>query len=211
MLALPAHYEAEGVAADYRRRFSKSPARVLSHFLEMRMLAKALRIAGRSIRLLDVPCGAGRLVPTLSAHAQHVVCVDAAAAMLREARVHVGSEAGAAFARASAFTLPFADAAFDVAVCWRLLHHFDETASRRRLLAELRRVARAAVVLSFSDAETPRGKRLVARAPRAGRRTALTRDALALELSGSGLAPRRFFRLFGPLSSVACVVATPAT
>jgi SAM-dependent methyltransferase len=200
-----AHYEDPETAADYRRRFSKSWTRRVSNRLELRMLGRALRRAGTSERMLDVPCGAGRLLPVLRAHGRELVAVDGARAMLDEARRGTAGP-GVRFVHASAFDLPFMDKAFDVAVCWRLIQHFPDPADRRRLLVELARVTRRAIVLSFSDAGTARARRLEKRARRRGGRVAIGREELAAEVGACGMRPDRFYRLFGPLSVVAAVV-----
>jgi ubiquinone/menaquinone biosynthesis C-methylase UbiE len=214
--ATSTHYEDVRTAADYRARFSKSWTRRLSNRLELRMLRRALARLGGCEAILDVPCGAGRLTTTLQSRASDVCSVDAARAMLDEARglarrrreAAAGGPCGVPtrFVRASAFRLPFADRAFDVSVCWRLLQHFADPAERARLLCELARVTRRAIVLSFSDAGTGRARRL-ARRPRAKPgRVAIGRDELAAEIAACGLAPERFYRLFGPLSVVGAVL-----
>jgi ubiquinone/menaquinone biosynthesis C-methylase UbiE len=202
-----AHYENAATAADYRARFSKSWTRRLSNRLELRMLRKALERAGSGGRVLDVPCGAGRLTTTIAAHAREVVAVDAARAMLLEARRTAAvAAAGPAFVNASAFALPFSDGAFDLSVCWRLLQHFESAADRARILRELARVTRKAMVLSFSDAETGRARRLARRSRTKPGRVAITRGDLAAELESCGLRAERFYRLFGPLSVVGAVL-----
>jgi hypothetical protein len=50
--------------------------------------------------------------------------------------------------------LLFADGAFDTAVCWRLLHHVTDPATRVRILAGLCASAGGAVVVTFADAGT---------------------------------------------------------
>jgi ubiquinone/menaquinone biosynthesis C-methylase UbiE len=48
---------------------------------------------------------------------------------------------------ANALKLPFRDASMDIVVCSQVLHHFDDEGARR-LIAELNRVARHAVIVS---------------------------------------------------------------
>lgn len=92
---------------------------------------------------LDVPCGAGRLADFVQARGGVWTGCDLSAAMLDEAR-----DAGARrVLRAHASALPFADASFDSALCFRFLHHL-EGELQATLVAELARVARARVVLS---------------------------------------------------------------
>lgn len=191
----------EGAAA-YRRKYESSLARRWSNRRELGAVDAALTQAQTSGRVLDCPCGAGRLTPTLLAHAQHVTAVDLAPTMVAEAQDALAAQARAGrvdFAVASADRLPFADGAFDTAVCHRLLHHLADPADRAGVLRELRRVARRRVVLSFSDATTWKawiqGLRRVQR-----RRTILTPTQIAAEARAQGLvlegAPRRLSSLF---------------
>jgi SAM-dependent methyltransferase len=204
--AAHARYEQPGVAPEYRARFSKSLWRRLANRLELVMLGRALRDAGPCERMLDVPCGAGRLAPALLVRTRTLVCADAAAAMLAEARAALGDRARLARARVEA--LPFPDRAFDVTVCWRLLHHFREGSTRLRILGELARVTRGAVVLSFWDAGTARARR-IGRRPRGSGRVAITRERLAEEAEAAGLAAGRFFRLSGAFSALGAAVLRP--
>jgi len=50
---------------------------------------------------------------------------------------------------ASVHQLPFADQTFAGTLCMRLLHHIPESEERRRILAELRRVSKGPVIVSF--------------------------------------------------------------
>jgi SAM-dependent methyltransferase len=146
----------EGAAA-YRRKYEASLTRRWSNRRELRAVDRALTRAAASGRLLDCPCGAGRLTPTLLGHAEHVTAVDLSPTMVAEARDALAVQARAGrvdFAVASADRLPFPDAAFDTVVCHRLLHHLGLAADRAAVLREVRRVARRRVVLSFSDAST---------------------------------------------------------
>lgn len=100
--------------------------------------------AGETV--LDLPCGAGRLLPLLRDHFGHrVVQADGALAMLRTA-----DERGRASERvqADALAMPFADAAVDGVVVFRFLHHLAPQA-QRHVVAEACRVARRFVVVSF--------------------------------------------------------------
>ena len=148
-------------------------------------------------------------MPTLLGVAEHVTAVDLSPEMVKQAREALAAEAAAGrvdFAVASADRLPFPDKAFDTVVCHRLLHHLADPAARAAVLREAARVARRAVVASFSDATT-----LKARLQRLGgvkrRRTVLHPADFAAEAQRQGLtldgAP---IRLFGPLSLVAVAV-----
>jgi len=191
----------EGAAA-YRRKYESSPTRRWSNRRELLAVARALERAGASGRLLDCPCGAGRLVPTLLERAPHVTAVDLSPTMVAEAQDALAAQAKAGrvdFAVASADRLPFEDGAFDTVVCHRLLHHLAEPADRAAVLKELRRVAQRRVVLSFSDASTWKARiQGLSRVQR--RRTILTPTQLASETRAQGLVmdgrPLRLASLF---------------
>ncbi len=105
------------------------------------------RALGPNARLLDVPCGSGRLIAALRAHGAPL-CVDANLPMLELAR---SGAPGIPCVQASVLALPFADASFDAVVCCRLLHHLRDPALHERAVRELVRVSRGIVVASFWD------------------------------------------------------------
>lgn len=182
-------YGSAAGAAAYRGKYERSWTRRWSNRRELARVRQALERAGTGGRVLDCPCGAGRLVPTLLERAEHVTAVDLSPAMVAEAQdaLRRAWESGAvSFAVAPADRLPFEAGAFDTAVCHRLLHHLATSASRAPVWKELARVARRRVVVSFSDAGTWKarlqGWRSVKR-----RRTVLTREALAAEAAQHGL------------------------
>jgi SAM-dependent methyltransferase len=158
-LRLEERYRSRAGAAAYARKFSRSWARRLSNWRELAMVAKALARAGRAERLLDCPCGAGRLVPVLARSARRVTALDFSPGMLREARGALGPLAlPVEFVQGSVLALPFPDREFDVAVCHRLLHHLSAE-ERAAALAELARISRRCVVLSFANAEAAQARR----------------------------------------------------
>lgn len=184
-------YASAAGAAAYRGKYEQSWTRRWSNRRELAAVRAALARAGAAGRMLDCPCGAGRLVPTLLERAAHVTAVDLSPAMVAEARTALPDEAAAGrvdFGVASADRLPFADRAFDTVVCHRLLHHLADPASRAAVWKELARVAARRVIVSFSDATTWKawfqGLSRVRR-----RRTILTPEALAAEARAAGLEP----------------------
>jgi SAM-dependent methyltransferase len=103
---------------------------------------------GARLLLLDVGTGLGDLPAAARAAAARRGCtvvvlgVDEAPSLLHAAGVALDLRLCA-----NAMALPLADASVDVVLCSQLLHHFDEAAAAR-LLTELDRVARQAVVVS---------------------------------------------------------------
>jgi len=150
-------YRSREGAAAYARKFSRSWTRRLSNWRELALLGRALARAGPAERLLDCPCGAGRLLPLLLRSARHVTAADFSREMIRQAR-----GAPVEFVNASVLALPFRDRAFDIAICHRLLHHLS-AAERSAALTELARVARRSVLVSFAHADSARARRRQAR------------------------------------------------
>jgi len=183
-LHLGERYRSREGAAAYARKFSRSWTRRISNWRELALVGKALARAGPAERLLDCPCGAGRLWPVLLRHATRLCAADVSGEMLRQGRAILGDAGTVPLAAATVARLPFADRAFDVAVCHRLLHHLS-VAEREQALSELARVVRRAVVLSFADAETGRARR---RRKRGGSSCVFLAEAeLAAEATRHGL------------------------
>ena len=133
-------YEIPGKSAAYAERNPVRAAR------ELRLLQRIWPgRAGETV--LDLPCGAGRLLPLLTGILGHqVVQADAALGMLRQAKQRTVGAATAV--RADALHMPFCDRAFDGVLMFRFLHHLTPEASRRAI-AEACRTARRFVVVSF--------------------------------------------------------------
>jgi len=108
--------------------------------------------ARRIERLLDVPCGSGRLTHSLAARAERYLGVDVSRSMLREAWPTVealGSRA--ALVEADGRALPFASGEFDAVVACRWLHHLHDEPALDAAIGELVRVSRGVVIASFWD------------------------------------------------------------
>lgn len=127
--------------------------------------------------VLDVGCGTGRLAGAFVDVAY--AGVDASGSMLAE------HPRAARLVQASALALPFPDAAFDLAVASRLLHHFAPT-ERRRIVAELARVAARYVVASIFDRASWPGWRRRLGWRRGDSRRPIGRAELASDLRGAG-------------------------
>jgi SAM-dependent methyltransferase len=129
-----------------RARFASARAAGRDPALVSALLAR--HAPGAIARLLDAPCGSGRLVPALR-RAERRVHLDANLPMLEAAREVLGE---ACAVQGSLFALPFAGRSFDVVVSCRFLHHLHGTDELARAVGELVRVSRALVVASFWDA-----------------------------------------------------------
>jgi SAM-dependent methyltransferase len=166
-----AKWSSDGAGERYAtQRFRAESARQR----DPRMVGAILRGHGVRGRVLDVPCGSGRLGGALAKHARQLVGADVSRAMLDGAR----AAEHRMLVCADAAHLPFADRSFDVVVCCRLLHHLREREQLERVVAELARVSDRLIVASFWDAaslpawrvrlglkrgEGPRGRAAIAR------------------------------------------------
>ena len=124
------NYFAQRTAAE---RYAKG--RPFFHPLVIARMKQFLSPAEPLPRGLDVCCGTGLSSLALKELAGKVLGVDISAEMLALAP----RGAGLTFCAASAESLPFADASFDILTVCQALHWLD----RRRFLAEARRVLRA--------------------------------------------------------------------
>lgn len=114
------------------------PAHVVEHYLEKR--ARFIAAAAPApARLLDVGCGTGTLAMRLAERGYDVTGLDPSEGMLsvmRERAPRIPS------ACASATSMPFAEAEFDVAVSVATMHHIADPAAVRQALTEMVRVVR---------------------------------------------------------------------
>ena len=94
--------------------------------------------------VIDGPCGAGRFLPHFIDRARLVAASDESDEMLK----HVAHPHRV---RADAMALPFATECADLVFCFRLVHHFATAELRTALLAELERVSRRWVIVSYFD------------------------------------------------------------
>jgi SAM-dependent methyltransferase len=140
---LPRDYGARhryGEVAQVQAYRARSPRRQRD---EQRLLDRVLP-RDLSGWVLDAPCGAGRFSEELAHRGARPLALDLSPAMVRSA---ASVAAGAAVGELE--RLPLADDAVAGVLCFRFLHHVPSPEQRRRVLAELTRVSRRFVVVSF--------------------------------------------------------------
>lgn len=131
----------------YRDRYTTG-RRVRIDRMERAAMRALLRDHGRIPIALDIPCGTGRLSPVLAEFAERVVLADASPVMLEVAREEVrGLRTDPMRADIENIELP--DRSVDLVFCHRLLHHVHDRQTRARILAELTRVSRRFVLMSY--------------------------------------------------------------
>lgn len=117
--------------------------RVVLHHLE-RLAARHPRPA---YRVLDVATGSADVPLKVAAWARargirmEIVATDLHATTLEHARRQAAADPDVRVEPADALDLPYADGAFDLALCSTALHHFDARDQLLRVLRELHRVS----------------------------------------------------------------------
>ena len=124
-----------------------SPAK---HRAEMNLLDRAFALVPKNYRVLDVPCGGGRVSIHLAHQGYAVEAADFSEAMVGIATrntANAGARCTVGQQDIEAMTYP--DNNVDAIVCFRLFHHFPDAATRQRCISELCRVAGRMVVISY--------------------------------------------------------------
>lgn len=123
---------------------------------EQAILAELLGIVAggrKDLVALDVPSGFGRFCGVLLGVASRLIDADRSESMAGRASARArelgGKDTGGVGADLTA--LPFRDGTFDVVLCMRLLHHIHDPHARAKMFAELARVSRKHVLISFYD------------------------------------------------------------
>lgn len=144
-----AAYADPAMARSFEERRFGGPIGEYVAATQARVLANMVgRIKDRPI--LDVGTGTGRAALLLSRGGAEVTAIDASEEMLDAARRRAAEElAPIRFERGDAHALRFADRAFDVVICLRLLMHVPDW---RQCLAELCRVAERLVIFDYPSA-----------------------------------------------------------
>jgi len=140
-------WQSPKMAANYR--LSRHPSRYTRHYKEEAIVSPWLDDLPRGAAILDIPCGTGRWIPTMTGRGFRYFGADISQAMVTEARSITGPPQVAGMLVADLAHLPFPDGTFDAVILWRLLHHVPDTQTRQRLLGEAARVTRNKVILSF--------------------------------------------------------------
>lgn len=165
-------------------------------YREERVVQALLARVGAVATALDVPSGYGRFAPVLEAVSERLVFGDVDRSRLLglrgSGRLHARPDVVALHV---AGALPFFDDAFDLVFHLRYLHHVRSPAEREAVLAEIVRVSRRWVVLSYY--RRPNLHSLVQafqRATRGNRRrrvTMMDRRQFARAVRAAGLRPVR--------------------
>lgn len=143
--AAQAKFDSAAMAATYRGKFVGTS----KDRREKDCIRRGLASVPRGARVLDLPCGTGRITTFLLDQGYRVHAADYSEHMVAQAREACAGRDGVAFEQQDVMKTTFADGEFDAVVCNRLFHHFIEASTRRRALAELARISKGPIVASF--------------------------------------------------------------
>lgn len=186
--------------ASAAEKYARSLGGTSTHRREIRCIRKGLASVSSGAKVLDLPCGTGRLLPLLLEMGYVVTEADSSGHMIEQARAFARREKlkveRVRFLVADALKTPFADGEFDAVVCNRLFHHFSEPETRRAGFTELRRICKGPIVVSFFcnlayDSLVFHVRNAMAR-KKADDRIPISRGVLAEDARQAGLAVRRF-------------------
>jgi ubiquinone/menaquinone biosynthesis C-methylase UbiE len=150
------HYQSTTVADDYDDyRFRGIRGRMV-HKAEQRILNQTLaNYFTPKSRVLDLPCGTGRLLEAYQPGGFQVVGCDISDAMLKHARTRFRGDPLFDFQLANAEELPFETNSFDYVVSFRFVLHLPKEV-RPKVLSEMIRVAQHRLAINFYfDHPTP--------------------------------------------------------
>jgi SAM-dependent methyltransferase len=116
---------------------------------ELRLVERAFGIIPRG-RVLDAPCGGGRVTLMLAGLGYKMTAADLSDAMLEITREKVAaSSLKIPVEKQDLEHLSYPDLHFDAIISFRLFHHFPNAEIRQRVVTELCRVAKDFVALSY--------------------------------------------------------------
>ncbi len=140
-------------AASYDVKYEQEFHKRVSDRREKRLLESILATAGSHERMLDVPCGAGRLSGVLSRFADKVVEMDYSFPMLELCRQNAVDYVPQ-MANGNVLHLPFCDVAFDIVASIRVSHHLPKREDRLNHVRELCRVSSRHVLVTIFDEDS---------------------------------------------------------
>ena len=120
------------------------------HVAEMKLIDRAFARIPKSHRVLDVPCGGGRVTVHLGLQGYAMASADLSDAMLAITRENVATNGLSCLVEKQDIEkLTYPDQHFDSLISFRLFHHFPNAEIRQRAVSELCRVTKHFVALSY--------------------------------------------------------------
>ncbi|MGH8726657.1 MAG: class I SAM-dependent methyltransferase [Burkholderiales bacterium] len=160
-------------AAEAERYQRRRPARDRA---ELKLVERAFRLIPKNHRVLDIPCGAGRVTILLGQLGYSVTAAELSEPMIAATRENL-ARAGLSCPvhKEDIERMSYVERAFDAIVCFRLFHFPDENV-RRRVVKGLCRVAGYCVVVSYFDPRSLTSLKRALRAKLGGKRSKRSSD-----------------------------------
>ena len=128
--------------------YEAARSRQMAWAREYTVVDKLCRLMSPGSRILDIPCGTGRLFPLIQRHGHVVLGGDISVDMLKQApSCRPRSPALSGLFRCDARYLPFSDASFDYVICLRFFHLGIPVPAAVAILQEFARVAPKGIIL----------------------------------------------------------------
>ena len=161
-------YEDFENARNYNLKYDRKFLKRLSTRREHQILQRLLRRQPHSATMLEIPCGGGRISPQLESATDVLIQADAGLGQILYGMTRDALRIPQVWMTANAFHIPLRDSSVDAVVCIRLSHHLPANSQREALLAELLRVARGYVIMTFFDYHSVKNtlRRLKAKRPK---------------------------------------------
>jgi ubiquinone/menaquinone biosynthesis C-methylase UbiE len=140
-------FQEEGAAERYEKRRAGTLKGKFVRYREEIIVRKILEKFAKNLRILDVPCGAGRLSAILKDYSDFIVGADISEPMLEYSKK---SGRYAKLDKCEIESMPYENNCFDVLFCFRLLHHLP-IESRSKAFSEVSRVTKKYFIFSFND------------------------------------------------------------
>ena len=143
-----AKYSSARRASPYAARMK--PVKMVA---EMRLIHRAMMLVPNTHRVLDVPCGEGLVMLDLAQRGYAVTGADVSEEMVNLARRAAAvSGLTCPVHREDLQKLTFPDGSFDAVICFRSFDKLPAQELRQAIIAELCRVSRRYVLLSYASA-----------------------------------------------------------
>ncbi len=146
-------YKDKKVAEEYDLKRFKGLKGMIVDIMEKRLIYRAIKKTGllSQVRILDMPCGTGRLCIYLALKGYEVAGIDISKAMIFQAKKKIQNypvKDLITFQVCDAEALSFPDSYFDIAATLRLFGHLP-TDKRLKILKELTRVTKKFVITTY--------------------------------------------------------------
>jgi len=128
-----------------KKRYSTPDQRAVD-LRERKLLTKILMGLDTFDKVLDIPCGYGRMYYVLKERSRLYTGSDVSKEMVLRLKSRSGVGKGVV---GNIYSLPFKDESFEMVLSWRIFQHINTREKREKAFSELSRVSKRWVLISF--------------------------------------------------------------